>query len=643
MWKPWFLVVAGALLYANSLSGPFVFDDLVWVRHDRVGALWPPAAALGDTSRPILILSLALNYAAGGMDPRGYHIANLCVHLFAALTLYGIARRTFRSRALPERYANSADTLAFAAALLWVAHPLATQAVTYVIQRAESIMALFYLLTLYCAIRSDASARRAAWSLAAISCCALGMLTKEVMVTAPLVVLLYDRAFLSGSFAAALRSRRALYAGLAATWLLLRFDPSALVGDAAWAGFGLPELGALEYMRSQPGVILHYLRLCFWPHPLVLDYGWPVANTLGAILWPTALLSALGLATLWALWRVPPVGFLGACFFLVLAPTSSVLPIIDLAFEHRMYLPLAAVVVAGVVAVDAALARVSAPAWIGVALIVAIATPLSAATVLRNRDYRSAEALWRSVVDGAPNNPRGQMNLGVALGELNRNEEALQYLNEAIALDPDDHEVHLNLAVALIPLGRIDEADAQLRRALEILPTHVDAHTNYGQLLQLRGELEAALEHLRAAVRYGPNDTFAHSNLANVLLRVGRHDEALHHFREAVRLDPYNPKSLAGTAWILATHPDPSTRNPTEAVRIAEQALERSGSEDPIVLSTLATAHAAAGHPDLAVQAAERALQRATELGATRDVQRIGAQLERYRNDAALPTEPEHP
>jgi tetratricopeptide (TPR) repeat protein len=235
------------------------------------------------------------------------------------------------------------------------------------------------------------------------------------------------------------------------------------------------------------------------------------------------------------------------------------------------------------------------------------------------------------------------MNLGVALGELNRNDEALQYLNEAIALDPDDHEVHLNLAVALIPLGRIDEADAQLRRALEILPTYVDAHTNYGQLLQLRGELEAALEHLRAAVRYGPNDAFAHSNLANVLLRVGRHDEALHHFREAVRLDPYNPKSLAGAAWILATHPDPSTRNPSEAVRIAEQALERSRSEDPIVLSTLATAHASAGHHDLAVQAAERALQRATELGATRDVQRIRAQLERYRNDSARPTEPEHP
>jgi len=639
MWKPWFLVVAGALLYANSLSAPFVFDDL--------STLWPPTAALVDSSRPILILSLALNYAVGEMDPTGYHVFNLCVHLLAALTLYGIARRTFRSRGLPARYADSADALAFAVALVWVAHPLATQAVTYVIQRAESLMALFYLLTLYCAIRSDGSERRAAWGLAAISCCALGMQTKEVMVTAPLVVLLYDRTFLAGSFAAALRSRGALYAGLAATWLLLlHFDSSALSGGKAWAGFGLHELGVAEYARSQPGVILHYLQLCFWPHPLVLDYEWPVAHELGAILWPTAMLAALGLAALWALWRVPPLGFLGACFFLVLAPTSSVMPIIDLAFEHRMYLPLAAVVVAGVVAVDAALARVSAPAWVSGALLVAIAAPLSAATVLRNRDYRSAEVLWRTVTEAAPDNPRGQMNLGVALNELGRNEEALVHLFKAYEIlerDPlgyDNPKAHVNLAVALIVLGRIDAAETRLRRALEMAPTYVDAHINLGELLQKRGELEASLAHLRAAVEYDPSRAPAHMNLANVLLRIGRRDEALHEFREATRLDPHAPKPLSGAAFILATHPDPSTRDPAEAVRLAERAVDISKQQEPIVLLTLALAHDAAGQRDRAIHAAERALQSATELGAKREEQQIRAQLERFRADAKRSASP---
>ena len=304
------------LLYANTLSAPFVFDDLSWILHSRVGNFWSVIGSLFDGTRPILVLSLALNYAVGGMDPTGYHVVNIGVHVLAALTLYGIARRSFRCHVLSERYGSSADSLAFAVALIWIAHPLATQSVTYVIQRAESLMALFCLLTLYCVIRSAASERRTVWSLAAIACCALGMQTKEVMVGAPLIVWLYDRAFLAGSFAAALRSRRALYAGLAATWLLLWLcvDSNALSGGAAWAGFGLPEISVAEYARSQPGVILHYLRLCFWPHPLVLDYGWPVANELGPILSSTAFVSVLGLATLWALWHVPPIGFLGAFF-----------------------------------------------------------------------------------------------------------------------------------------------------------------------------------------------------------------------------------------------------------------------------------------------------------------------------------------
>jgi tetratricopeptide (TPR) repeat protein len=641
MWRPWFLVAVGALLYANSLSAPFVFDDLDWIRHDRLGTLWPPAAALGDGSRPILNLSLVLNYALGGMDSTGYRVVNLFVHLLAALTLYGIVRRTFVRPAPFGRSADSAAALAFAAALLWVAHPLATQAVTYVIQRTESLMALFYLLTLYCVIRRDKSERRATWSLAAIACCALGMQTKEVMVTAPLVVLLYDRTFLAGSFAAALRSRKVLYAGFAATWLLLlRIDASVLSGDSAWAGFGLPELSALEYARSQPGVILHYLRLCFWPHPLVLDYGWPVADGFGAILGSTALLAALGMATLWALWRVPPLGFLGACFFLVLAPTSSVMPIVDLAFEHRMYLPLAAVVVAVVVAVDAALSRVSAPAWAGAALLVAIAVPLSAATVSRNRDYRSAEAIWRTVVDAVPENSRGQRNLGVALMELDRNEEALVYLSEAIALDPKTPYARVNLAVALIALGRIDAAEAHLRDALEILPNYADAHSNYGQLLQRRGELEASLRHLRAAVHYGPSDALAHLNLANVLIRIGRSDEALHYFRKTVEIDPYMPKPLAGAAWILATHPDPDVRNPAEAVRLAERAAELSSWQDSVVLSALATAYDAVGKRDRAIGVTERALQRATDLGAPGEIQRLRAQLDHYRTDAESSTSP---
>ncbi len=194
--------------------------------------------------------------------------------------------------------------------------------------------------------------------------------------------------------------------------------------------------------------------------------------------------------------------------------------------------------------------------------------------------------------------------------------------------------------VALISLGRADAAEAHLRDALEILPSYADAHSNYGQLLQRRGELEASLRHLRAAVHYGPSDVLAQLNLANVLMRIGRSDEALHYFRKATQLDPYMPKPLAGAAWILATHPDPSVRNPAEAVRLAERAAELSSWQDSVVLTALATAYDAAGQRDRAIAATEQALQRATELGATGEVQRIRAQLERYRADAASSVAP---
>jgi tetratricopeptide (TPR) repeat protein len=413
--------------------------------------------------------------------------------------------------------------------------------------------------------------------------------------------------------------------------LLLCFESGALSGNAAWAGFGLPKLSAAEYARSQPGVILHYLRLVVWPHPLVLDYGWPVADTAAAILLPTALLTALGLGTLWALWRMQPLGFLGACFFLLLAPTSSLMPIVDLAFEHRMYLALAALVVAGVVVVDALLARAARPSWIEVALLIAVVASLSATTLLRIRDYRSALALWQTVVDTAPRNPRGHLNLGVSLIKLGRPEEALAPLDRAIELDPNDAAAHNTLAVALVDLNRSDEALSHFRRALEILPNHIDAHRNYGNLLRRRGETEAALFHLRAAVRYGPRNPLAHTSLANALFRINRHDEALEHFREATRLDPYSPRPLAGAAWVLTTHPDPKRRDVAQAVRLAERAVELSGSEDPTALSTLATAYAAAGQRERALRTAELALQHATRTGSEHEAQRIRAQLENYR------------
>ena len=234
--------------------------------------------------------------------------------------------------------------------------------------------------------------------------------SKEAMVTAPLLVLLYDRTFVSRSWGAALRRHGGLYAGLAATWLILAWSVASGARSAT-VGLHLP-IGPRTYLATQAGVILWYLRLCVWPSPLVISYDdWPIAQRRLQFLPQCLLLLALLAGTLWAVWRRSALGFLGAWFFLILAPTSSVIPIVtEIAAERRMYLPLAAIVVLVVVGVyrilTAAAQRLSlappltARVCAGLALIVA--GMLGSATSARNRDYRSTYAIWADTAAKRP-------------------------------------------------------------------------------------------------------------------------------------------------------------------------------------------------------------------------------------------------
>jgi hypothetical protein len=221
------IIVAVAAAYSNSFSGPFIFDDLSSIQDNEAirslrsaEVLIPPGKA--NVARRLLTnLSFAVNYAIGKLDVRSYHVVNLLIHLLAALALFGIVRRTLLLPALRDRFGRASTGLATAVALIWALHPLQTESVTYIVQRAESLMGLCYLLTLYAVIRGATSERPRPWYAAAVVVCALGMGAKEVMATAPIVVLLYDHAFLSGSFRETFHRRGALYLGLAATWAVL--------------------------------------------------------------------------------------------------------------------------------------------------------------------------------------------------------------------------------------------------------------------------------------------------------------------------------------------------------------------------------------------------------------------------------------
>ena len=539
------LILAALTVYANSFAGPFIFDDLdsipqnPSIRHFAT-AFAPPGSGETVTNRPVLNLSFALNYAISGDRVWSYHLVNLLIHALAGLALFGITRRTLtglESKSANPRAAASDTTLAaFFVSLLWLIHPLQTESVSYVVQRAESLMGLFYLLTLYCFIRgaedAEGVARPRMWYSLAFASCLLGMCTKEVMVSAPLIVLLYDRTFLAGNFRAAWQRRAPVFLLLAVTWLPLAGLVLHGANRGGSAGFGVA-LSFWDYFATQFQAVAHYLWLSVWPHPLILDYGAQLATSVWDVAPYAIVIAALVAGTAYALVRRPVVGFLGAWFFAILAPTSLVAVVRQTLAEHRMYVALAPVVAFLVLALHARLGR---RAWS--AAVVAVAVAFAGLAIARNADYRSEESILVDTVAKRPGNAAAQNNLGNVLAHSDRAEAAMAYYDNALRLKPDYADVHFNAGNALSKLGRMREAIAHYEEALRIQPVFADAHNALGIALVLAGRLPEGIAHLEEAVRINPAQPDSHRNLGNALRMAGRLPEALAQYEEAVRLAP---------------------------------------------------------------------------------------------------------
>ena len=301
--------------------------------------------------RPIANLTFAINYAIAGLDLPGLHVGNLRPISSRRCCSSASSAAPCFSRRSGNATAGAAPALAAAVAAIWVAHPLETEAVTYIVQRVESLAGLFYCLTLYCVIRGASSKHPGGWHACAVCACALGIGAKEIVATAPVVALLYDRCFLSGE----VPPRPLFPAGCAST--SASPQPGWSSGFFSWPTPGARlQAPASVSAPSPPGSISARSRRSFCTTcgsasirtRSAWDYLWPIATDPRQIALTGLAVLALLAATLWALRRVPAAGFLGAWFFLILAPTSSFMPIMDPRDEHRMYLPLAAVVAAAV-------------------------------------------------------------------------------------------------------------------------------------------------------------------------------------------------------------------------------------------------------------------------------------------------------
>jgi tetratricopeptide (TPR) repeat protein len=409
------------------------------------------------------------------------------------------------------------------------------------------------------------------------------MATKEVMAVAPLIVLLYDRTFLAGSFRAAWRQRRRVYLGLAATWLLLAWLVASADHRGGTAGFGTL-VSPWNYALVQSGAIVHYLRLTGWPHPLVFDYGTAVVHSLAEVWWQTIIVLALLGITIWALVRKPRGGFLGAWFFLILTPSSSVVPVATQTMaEHRMYLPLAAVITLAVLGLHRLLQR--SPAyrpqdhslpdtrsrvvlWSVVLLVPALA--FGWLTARRNEAYHSEFTLWTDTVASRPQSSRAHNNLAWILQQQGKAGEANAQYAQAIAIQPDYVTAHYDWGVALLGQGRVAEAIVQLEAAVRLAPDHADALLNLGNALMQVPRAAEAVACYERALRIKPGAD-AHYDLGVALAELDRHDEAAAHLRKALELAP----DLAGAHFQLARlaelagQPEDAEREYLETLRLA--------------------------------------------------------------------------
>jgi tetratricopeptide (TPR) repeat protein len=594
-WQLLALVIATLLAFGAAIRAPFQFDDIASIdQNPTIERLWPasgpltPPRGIAVSGRPAVNYTLAMNHAlndllgveqgAGSVAPNktvGYHAINLLLHVLNGLLLFGIIRRTIRSGRGLSAWSDSANEIAIVVAALWLLHPLQTEAVDYVIQRTELLVSMCYLGTLYASIRAwDAASRRSMqlWYLAAVGACLVGMWSKEVMASAPIAVILYDRVFRFSSWKDAWQSgnsRALFYAALVITLVPLALS---IAGGARTdtVGFNLG-LHWYEYLYSQGWAIAHYLKLIFWPAELTYDYGTTGVVGLRGI--PGLIIvTCLGFATVIAWIRLPWLGFVGTLFFLILAPSSSVVPIrTEIAAERRMYLALAPILIALVAGADWVRRRLARKAdghyvrilttvlvAVGVAYLFASRwTALQITHVLRGPSATEltpivlqigfaagAVALaWRLVV--SHDRRWAIAGLLALLFVVTAKRSALYASPERLWRDaavkvPTNPRAYDNLAAVVLrsDSARSGEAEGLLRQAIAIDSTYAPGWTNLADIEMQRGRFAAARTLLERALSINPQDVDATARLGGVLVKLGDPRQAIPRLEKVVASYP---------------------------------------------------------------------------------------------------------
>jgi len=585
------ILLAGLLAYSNTFTVPFQFDDDVYVVNDPAirdfrSFLHPGEITSGNTLSPtgmpvtlrfafmtriLSYLSLAVNYHLHGLNVTGYHVVNLLIHIFNAWLVYFILRQTFRHCTVRNREsANEVPgTMAFLGALLFLCHPIQTQAVTYITSRFVLLASFFSLLSLAAYIRfrlAETKAKRYLFMAASFLSLSAAMLTKEFTFTVPFMIAIYDFSFFPGT----LRERLRALAPLALTLPIIpvlvfiqqgsmgALDSTMRTITAADAS----QISRLDYLLTQFRVIALYLRLLVLPIGQNVDHDIPVQHSLvaPAVLGSLLLLLVLLMLAGYAYFRSARNGGAPALrvfsfgifwFFMAFSVESSIIPLGELCAEYRLYLPSVGMIMALTSLLIAATDRFSLNRKAFYAAAAVLVMLLCTTTILRNRVWGSEITLWEDAARKSPGKVRPHQNLGLYYSMQGRLAEARNELQTAIRMDPRNYELHNNLGIVYKQQGDFAGAIREYLLALQLEPADPMAHYNIGNIYLAQGNLSEAIREYQACLKIAADYDEAHNNLGIAYERSGQFEAAIMEFKRAIGLNPQNANARNNLALVM--------------------------------------------------------------------------------------------
>ncbi|HCZ12310.1 MAG TPA: hypothetical protein DHV16_08695 [Nitrospiraceae bacterium] len=612
------IIILGFLVYSNTFNVPFIFDDGVNIVENPVikdsqyfkgnAKVYNSTAYKGVKdffgTRYIGYLSFAINYRLHGLDVFGYHVVNISIHIINAMLVYWLIALSFKTpffkSNMPESDSEqgnnrkNAGIIALFSSLLFAAHPIQTQAVTYMVQRFTSLATLFYLFSIVLYIKSrlvKSSSNRFGFYVASLLTVVLAMKTKEISFTLPFIIGLYEFLFFAGRLKKRILLLFPIFLALfiiPITLITNDFSGFQEIEDAFNIASYMNKISRWDYLITQFRVIVTYIRLMLFPVMQNLDYDYPVYRSffnieivlsfillvmlLGFGIYSLRRSSCLNMRNNHIL-RLSAFGMFW--FFITLSVESSIIPIADVIFEHRLYLPsvgfLTAIVAGIIVIKDGLKEKIPNADKLAVYSSICITVLFSSVSYARNIVWQTEIGLWEDTVSKSYGKVRPHYILGLAYSKKDRFDDAMreflyavkkadfgslhynmgwvyfkknqfddavrEYL-EAIKRNPDYTDAYINLGVVYIKQGRLDDAIKAFKKAITIKPDDPDAHYNLGGVYEGQGQLGNAIEEYRIVLRQRPRFAEEQNNIGVGLFRQGRFKEAERKYRIAIGLKP---------------------------------------------------------------------------------------------------------